>query len=93
MDVRLLTRMAQLRQTIVKQESNDRVGRSIEEGSKLLKDSVSISRYSKELGKYNTLVSQEMEQLEKRVQEIKQELKDGTYQIDTEAIVDALINY
>ena len=85
--------MTQLRQTMVKQESSDRLGCSIEGKNRLLKDSVSISRYPKVLGKYNTLVSKEIEQLEKRVQEIKQELKDGTYQIDTEAIINALINH
>ena len=93
MDVEILTRMTQLRQTMVKPESNNRISRSIEGKSGLMRDSVSISRYPKELRKYNALISQEMNQLEERVQEIKQELKDGTYRIDTEAIVNALIEY
>ena len=92
MDIKVLTRITQLRQTMVKQESNQRTGCSVEK-NRLLKDSVSIARYPKALEKYNSLVSQDVEQLEKRVQEIKQELKDGTYQIDVDAIVNALINH
>ena len=78
---------AKIKQTVEKPVADQ------ETGEKSTTDTVSLSDNAVQLGKLdNTAISSPVVDT-KRVEEVKQAIKDGTYEVDAEKIADKLIQF